>query len=104
MISRLGFVNNVVVHERRRMDEFDDGCVENGAVAVVAAEPRRHQQHGGPNALTAGGLNVLADLRDQIDLGLNMPAELQIDAFQVGTDRLEELREGKRRLFHSGSG
>ena len=62
--ARLGAVDDVVVDERRRVDELDDGRVEHGAVAGVAAEARGHQQHGRADALAAAHLDVLAHLRE----------------------------------------
>ena len=90
---RLGAVDDVVVDERRGVDELDDRRVEHGAVAGVAAEPRRHQQHGRPDALAAAHLDVLAHLRDQLDARLEMARELALDARQLVADRLEDLRE-----------
>ena len=63
-----------------------------GAIAVVAGEPRRHQQDGRPDPLAAAGLDVLADLRNQLDLRLHVPRELEVDLLEVGADRLEDLR------------
>jgi len=71
---------------------------------VIAGNPRRHQEHGGPDALAAARLDVLADFRDQLDLRLDVPCELAIDLLEVGANGLEDLREINRRLFHSGSG
>ena len=38
--------------------------------------------------------------RDQIDLRFDVTAELAIDLFEVGANRLEDLRKG-RRFFHA---
>ena len=46
-------VDDVVVDERRRVDELHDGRVQHRALALVAAEPRGHQQHGRADALAA---------------------------------------------------
>ena len=100
---QLGVVDDVVVDERGGVDELDDRRVEHGAVALVAAQPRRHQQHGRTDALAAARLDVLADFRDQLDLRLDVAPELAIDPLQVGANRLEDLRQGGRRFFHSGS-
>jgi hypothetical protein len=36
----IGIVDDVVVHERRGVDEFDDGGIQDGAGTDVAAQPR----------------------------------------------------------------
>ena len=58
--AQLGVVDDVVVDERGGVDELDHRRVEHGAIALVAAETRGHQQHGGPNALAAARLDVPA--------------------------------------------
>ena len=73
------------------MDELDDGGVENGAVAGVAAEARRHEQHGRAHPLSAARPDVLADLRNQRDPRLNVTAEFLVDFLEIGPDRFEDL-------------
>src|SRR5262249_10406431 len=75
--------------------------IREGAVALVAAEARRHQQHGRPDPFPAAGLDVLPDLRNQLDPRLHVPRKLLVHLLQVGADRLEDLRQGWRRFFHS---
>ena len=64
----LRVVDDVVVHQRGRMDELHDRRVQHGELAGVPGQPRRHQQHGRANALAAAVLDVAPDLRDQVDL------------------------------------
>ena len=97
---QIGVVDDVVVDEGRRVNELDDRGVEDGAFALIAAQARRHQQDGGPDPLAAARLDVLADLRNQVDLRLDVPAEFAIDVLEVGADGLEDLREGERRFLH----
>src|SRR5262249_58510980 len=73
----------------------------DGVAAVVAARARRHQDQGGPDPLPAAGLDVLPDLRNQLDSRLHVAGEFLIDLLQVGADRFEDLRQGWRRFFHS---
>ena len=98
---QVGVVDDVVVDQRGRVDEFDDGGVQHRPIALIPAQPRGHQQHGGPDTLSAARLNVAADLRDQIDLRLDMAPEFPIHLLEVGANRLEDLRQGRRRFFHS---
>ena len=69
---------------------------------AVPAQPGGHQEDGGPHALAAARLDVLADFRDQIDLRLNVARKFAVDLCEVGPNRFEDLRQGRRRLFHSG--
>ena len=100
---QIGVVDDVVVDERRRMDELHDGGVQDGAVAGVAAQPRRHQEDGRSHAFPAARADVLPDLRNQRDPGLDVTAEFLVDFLEVCPDRFEDLREGER-FFHSGAG
>jgi hypothetical protein len=49
------------------MDEFDDGGVEDGTVAGIAAEARGEQEHRGADTLAAAHLDVLAHLGNHVD-------------------------------------
>src|SRR5262249_57639601 len=40
---------------------------------------------------------------NQLDLRLHVPGELEVHSFEVGTDRLEDLRQSERRFSHGGS-
>src|SRR3990172_4785881 len=102
--AQIRVVDDVVVDQGRRVNELDDGRVERAAIAAVAREARRHEQDGRTDALAAARSNVLTDLRDQIDVRLEMPLEFAIDLLEVGAYRFEDLREIRQRFFHSGSG
>ena len=93
-------VDDVVVDERRGVDELDDGGVEDRPIAGVTDEARGHQQDRRPDPLAAAGPDVLPDLRDQRHFRLDVARELLVDLLKVGADRLEDLRQGQRRFFH----
>ena len=99
--AQVRVVDDVVVNERGGMDELDDGRVEDRAVALVACQTGGHQQHGGTNPLAAARLDVLPDLGDELHLRLDVADELAVHLLEVGADRLEDLRQGERRFFHS---
>ena len=61
----IGAVDDVVVHERRGVDEFDDRGVEDRPIARVAAQARGHQQDGWADALATALLDVAAHLGDE---------------------------------------
>ena len=55
-------------------------------------EAAGHQHHRRAHAFAAGVLQVLADLRDQLDARVDVAQERLVDAFQVFPDGLEQLR------------
>ena len=100
---QLRVVDDVVVDERRRVDEFDDGGVEDGARTGVPAETRGHQQHGGADAFTAARLDVTSDFRDDPDLRLDLSLELAFDSLEIGShwfEHLNQIHAGFRRGVH----
>ena len=97
--SQLRLVDDVVVHQRRGVDEFDDRCVQHGAIAGVTRHPGRHQQHSRADALAAAVLDVAADRRDQRHLRLDVTRELALDLAEIATNGLEQLREGRGGRF-----
>src|SRR5207247_3888432 len=97
-------IDDVVVNERRGVDELHDGRVQCAAVAAVARQARCHEQDSRTETLAAARSNVLTDRRDQIDVRLEMPLEFAIDLVEVGAYRFEDRREIRRRFFHSCSG
>jgi len=92
--SEFRVVDDVVVNECRGVDELDDRRVEDGHVAVrlAAGQSAGHQHHRRPHPLAARVLQVLADLRDQLDARVDVPQECLVDAFKVFPDGLEQLR------------
>ena len=79
---QVGVVDDVVVDQRRGVDELDDRGVQDRAVAGVADQPRGHQQHRRADPLAAAGPDVLADLRNQRDLRLDVAREFLVDLLE----------------------
>src|SRR5438128_10135596 len=105
--AQVRVVDDVVVDQGGSVNELDDGRVERAAIAAVARQARGHEEDGRTDPLAAARTNVLPDLRDQIDVRLEMPLELAIDLVEVTAYRFENLRKIGRRflyIFHSGSG
>ena len=96
--AQLRLVDDVVVDERRGVDELDHRRVEHRALAGVAGHARRHQQHRRPNPLAAAVLDVVADRGNERDLRLHVPGELAFDLAKVFANRLEHLRESGGRM------
>ena len=86
-------VDDVVVDQRRGVDEFDDRGIEHGPVALVAGQTRRHQQNGRTHPFAAAVLDIAAHLRDERDPRLDVPDELLFDGFQILADGFEDLRQ-----------
>ncbi len=89
--AHVGTVDDVVVDQRRGVDELDDRRIQHGAIAGVTAQPCRHQQHRRPDALAAALLDVAAHFGDQGDARLDVLYELLLDSFELLADRLEDL-------------
>jgi len=102
-----GLIDDVVVDERRRVNEFDHGGVEDRAVAAIAAQPRGHEQDGRPHAFAAAHLDIAAHLGNELDTGLEVASEFPLDARQLIAHRLEDLiqiRNRRRRLDRERTG
>jgi hypothetical protein len=66
--AQIRIVDDVIVHERGRVDELHDRGIQDGPVALVPTQAGRHQEDGGSDALAAALLDVVADLRDEVNL------------------------------------
>ena len=91
--AQVGAVDDVVVHERGGVDELDDRGIQHGAIALVAAQPGRHQEHGGAHALAAAALDVAAHLGNERNARLDVADELLLDRLEVTADGFEDLRQ-----------
>ena len=73
-------VDDVVVHQRRGVDELHDRGVQHRAIAGVAAQAGGHQEDRRPHALAAALLDIAAHLRNQRDARLDVADELRSTA------------------------
>src|SRR5208282_4744885 len=89
----LGLVNDVIVDERRRVDDLNDGGELYRALALVAEELGREQQQRWTDSLAPAGAQVLADLRNRGHKCSVAPVirELQIDAKILLLDHRDQL-------------
>ena len=95
-------VDDVVVHERRRVDELDDRRVADvlPAFLVVAEEPRREEQQRGPDSLPSPLGEVASDPVDRRDRRPEVEEQLLLDERQLVRDQVvrpKETRVGRRR-------
>ncbi len=100
---QLGVVDDVVVHQRRGVDELDHRRVEHRAVALVAARaaPPSAARPAGCACRRWSGCTGRSSgsARPATGRGGRTP----IDLLEVGANRLENLRQGQGRFLHSGS-
>ena len=84
---QLGVVHDVVVQQGGGVDELDDGAEVVHARAVVAAQAGRQDEQRRADALAAAGQDVLCGLRDEGNVGVQMPGDGRFDLLQVGFDK-----------------
>ena len=87
---QIGFVDDVIVQQRRRMDELDDSRQFVPMPGRVAERARDEQQQRGPQPLAAGPDDVLGDLVDQHHFGCQALPDDAIDLLHVLGDRGEQ--------------
>jgi hypothetical protein len=92
-------VDNVVVHQRGRVDQLDHGAQVDGAArcasGVARNQPRREKQQGRAQPLPSGRMEVLADGRDGIDRCHALGRQLALHLDQVAVDEVEDLPHRK---------
>src|SRR5208282_1525573 len=95
----LGLVNEVIVDERRRVDDLNDGRELYRALALVAEELGREQQQRWTDSLAPAGAQVLADLRNRGNVRDRIAPELFFDRDNVVTQKIEDFFpvNGRRR-------
>ena len=89
----LGLVDDVVVDERRGVDDLDDRSELYRALALVAEELGGEQQQRRTDSLSPAGAQVFADLRDRGDIRDRVASELFFDR--------EQCRRAEDRRFLS---
>ncbi len=89
--AQVGFVDDVVVDERRRVDELHHGPIQDGLVAFVFRQARGHQEQGRTQPLAAARLDVAAHLRNQLDARLDVTDEFTFDTFEIVPNWFEDL-------------
>ena len=87
--ARLGFVDDVVVDERRGVDDLDHRSQLDRALAGVVHQLAGEQQQRRTQPLAAAGAEVLADLRDRPHAGHGVAAELALDGSEVVVQQVE---------------
>src|SRR5215813_4084095 len=91
--AELGFVDDIVVQQRRRMDELDDRCELVMVRPSVAGSPGGEQQQRRPQPLATARDNVLGHLPHQRHIGVQATANERIDGFHVAGDQCADRVE-----------
>ena len=63
----LGLIDDVVMDERRRMDDLDHGSEPHRALSPVVEQLRRKQQKRRADALATAVAQIFSDLGDRLD-------------------------------------
>ncbi len=92
--ARLRFVDDVVVNQRRGVNDLDHGAQLDGALAGVVHQLAGEQQQGGAKAFAAAGAKVFADLRNCPHAGNRVAAELALDGGEVVVQQVENFLGG----------
>ena len=87
----LGLVDDVVVHQRRGVNDLDHRAQADGAAPLVVEQFRRKQQQRGTDALAAATAQIFANLGDGFDARDRVPPELALNGGQVFAQKLEEF-------------
>ena len=100
--AEIRLVDDVVVHERRGVDELDDRRVADvlPAFLVVVEQPRREQQERGPDPLPSPLGEMPSDPVDRRNRRAEVEEQLPLDLRELVRDqvvRSEEARVGRRR-------
>ena len=95
-------IDDVVVDERRRVEQLDHGRQPHRPLAPRAREPRRQEEQDRAQTLAAGAGNVAAHLLDEADRRIELATDLCFDRFEVGAHErshalLEQTFEGRSR-------
>ena len=91
--AQLGIVDDVVVDQRRRVDELDHRGVVHVALALVAEKVRPEQEERGPDSLAAALDEIVADERDRRNPRTRALLEACLHELQLALDRRESRKE-----------
>jgi len=97
---RLGAIDDIVMQESSGVDELNHRAQLDGRGSAVSRQLGGEQQQRWPEALSAAGLQVLADGRHRVHGGDRFRRDLFFDLFQLVLDQVENLarRDGLTHL------
>ena len=85
------FIQHVVMEQGRRMDEFDEAAEHQVVLGDIAREPGTETQQEGANAFAAPVENVGGDFVDERSFGIEVPANVRFDFFDVRAIQLPDF-------------
>lgn len=94
-----GFIHHIVMQERGRVDEFDDGGHFVVPHSLVAHGTRSKENQRRTHTLAAAANNVLGDLPDKHHVRVKTVTDDRIDGLHVGPDQGIKLFQCHGRLF-----
>jgi hypothetical protein len=98
--AQLGLVDDVVVQQRRGVDELDGGRELEALGSGEAERPREQQHQHRPDALAAGADDVVRDLVDQGHIRSEPPLDDGVHLLHVGGH--QRCGDGARRGMGGG--
>ena len=81
--AQIGLVHDIVVQQRRGMDELDHRGKLDACVSPIAGRSGGEQQQGRAQSLPASRHDVLGDLANKHDLGIEPPADDPVNALHI---------------------
>ena len=94
--AQVGAVEQVVVDERRHVDELDRGAGGDGALAGALLRRRAEEDEHRPQALAAGRERLGADLADEPGMGADRALEPHLEQLEVGVEPGRRADGGER--------
>ena len=89
--ANLSLINDVVMDERRGMNNFDNRCELDRARTLVAHQLRGQQQQRRANPLASSSAQVFANFCDRRDVRDRVVPELLFDGDNVVVQQVEDL-------------
>src|SRR6185312_5822356 len=89
--SRRSVINDVVVHQRRRVQKLHHGRHSDRVVPAAFASHSVVGKNGEsrPNSFTAGCAKIIADVGDDLDIRACLALEFRFDVAKLSRDQTE---------------
>jgi hypothetical protein len=96
--AEIAGVDDIVMQQRRGVDEFDRRRQRHVAIAAIAAQPRRGQRQHRPEPLAAGRDDMTGELRDQRHRAVHALQDEGVHPVEIGFQEGGQAIE-RRRFF-----
>ena len=94
--ARVRPVNDIVVDQRRAVNELDHGSQSHGAASTVTRVTRRQEQQRGPQAFAPSRQQVTGNLRHRLNRRTALKRELLFDLDQVLANQVKDFLGGQK--------